>query len=243
MCENFLNFSQNFCLWRVHNTYAVKLSITDLLKFNRKWRKRYNGRLWKMQMWSDSYLVTSECKRWMLDYDRNFIHLTHWAWQTCLLLTCVFYTVGWSILLSLCRFVQSICHPVSHLLLPSSVPSMLVFEMTELSCVFGTSQYWSQYLQNCLLSVFLTRPYLQSAFVSFFLPLFLVGWWSLCCQCHVFASSNFLVFYPTHSLTCHSHPSMTLQVSFQTLISCPTSYNFFKSAITHHCDIRHFKVM
>ena len=30
--------------------YAVKLSITDLNKFNRKLRKRYNGRLWKMQI-------------------------------------------------------------------------------------------------------------------------------------------------------------------------------------------------
>ena len=35
--------------------YAVKLSITDLIKFSRKWKKCYNGRLWKMQMWSDSY--------------------------------------------------------------------------------------------------------------------------------------------------------------------------------------------
>ena len=34
--------------------YAVKLSITELIKISRKWRKRYNGRLWKMQMWSDS---------------------------------------------------------------------------------------------------------------------------------------------------------------------------------------------
>ena len=34
--------------------YAVKLSITELIKINRKLRKHYNGRLWKMQMWSDS---------------------------------------------------------------------------------------------------------------------------------------------------------------------------------------------
>ena len=33
---------------------AVKLSITELFKISRKWRKRYNGRLLKMQMWSDS---------------------------------------------------------------------------------------------------------------------------------------------------------------------------------------------
>ena len=34
--------------------YAVKLSITDLVKISRKWRKRYNGRLRKMQKWSGS---------------------------------------------------------------------------------------------------------------------------------------------------------------------------------------------
>ena len=43
--------------------YAVKLSITDHIKISRKLRKRYNGRLWKMQMWSDS--------RWQLDNDSN----------------------------------------------------------------------------------------------------------------------------------------------------------------------------
>ena len=37
----------------MESKYAVKLSITDLFKFNRKCRKRYNGRLWKMQIWSD----------------------------------------------------------------------------------------------------------------------------------------------------------------------------------------------
>ena len=34
--------------------YAVKLSIPELIKISRKYRKRYNGCLWKMQMWSDS---------------------------------------------------------------------------------------------------------------------------------------------------------------------------------------------
>ena len=34
--------------------YAVKLWITELTKISWKWRKRYNGRLWKMQMWCDS---------------------------------------------------------------------------------------------------------------------------------------------------------------------------------------------
>ena len=34
--------------------YDMKLSITELFKISRKWRKRYNGRLRKMQMWSDS---------------------------------------------------------------------------------------------------------------------------------------------------------------------------------------------
>ena len=34
--------------------YAMKLSITYLIKISRKLRKRYSGRLWKMQMWSDS---------------------------------------------------------------------------------------------------------------------------------------------------------------------------------------------
>ena len=43
-------------LLSMEGKYAVILSITDLFKFNSKWRKRYNGRLWKMQMWSDSYL-------------------------------------------------------------------------------------------------------------------------------------------------------------------------------------------
>ena len=38
--------------------YAVKLSITELIKINRKLRKRYNGRLWKMQMWSYAYMGT-----------------------------------------------------------------------------------------------------------------------------------------------------------------------------------------
>ena len=37
--------------------YAVKLSITDLIKISRKWRKRYNGQLWKIQMWSDSSTI------------------------------------------------------------------------------------------------------------------------------------------------------------------------------------------
>ena len=40
-------------------TYAVKLSITELIKISRKWRTRFNGRLWKMQMWSDSYSMQS----------------------------------------------------------------------------------------------------------------------------------------------------------------------------------------
>ena len=34
--------------------YAVKLSITKHREISRKWRKRYNGRLLKMQMWSES---------------------------------------------------------------------------------------------------------------------------------------------------------------------------------------------
>ena len=34
--------------------YAVKLSIPDIIKISRTRRKRYNGRLWKMQIWSDS---------------------------------------------------------------------------------------------------------------------------------------------------------------------------------------------
>ena len=34
---------------------AMKLSITDPTKISGTLRKRYNGRLWKMQMWSDSY--------------------------------------------------------------------------------------------------------------------------------------------------------------------------------------------
>ena len=34
--------------------YAVKLSITELFKIGRKCMKRYNGHLWKIQMWSDS---------------------------------------------------------------------------------------------------------------------------------------------------------------------------------------------
>ena len=40
--------------------YAVKLSITELVKISRKWRRRYNGCLWKMQMWSDSWCSNRE---------------------------------------------------------------------------------------------------------------------------------------------------------------------------------------
>ena len=35
----------------VEDKYAVKMSITGVFKFDRKRRKRYNGRLWKRQMW------------------------------------------------------------------------------------------------------------------------------------------------------------------------------------------------
>ena len=42
--------------------YAVTLSITDLIKISRKLRKRYNGRLWKMQMWSDFNWKGPKCK-------------------------------------------------------------------------------------------------------------------------------------------------------------------------------------
>ena len=37
---------------QVEDKYTVKLSITDLFKFNRKLKKCYNGRQWKRQMWS-----------------------------------------------------------------------------------------------------------------------------------------------------------------------------------------------
>ena len=39
--------------------YAVKLSIPDIIKMSRKLRKHYYGRLWKTQMWSDSFLVAA----------------------------------------------------------------------------------------------------------------------------------------------------------------------------------------
>ena len=35
--------------------YAVKLSITEHREISGKWRKPYNGRLCKMQMWSEFY--------------------------------------------------------------------------------------------------------------------------------------------------------------------------------------------
>ena len=41
-------------LLSMEGKYAVKLSITELIKISWKLRKRYNGRLWKMQMWSAS---------------------------------------------------------------------------------------------------------------------------------------------------------------------------------------------
>ena len=47
--------------------YAVKLSITDLIKISRKWRKRYNGHLWKMQMWSDSKYIKNNCQKVLSD--------------------------------------------------------------------------------------------------------------------------------------------------------------------------------
>ena len=36
----------------VEAKYGVKMLITDLFKFDRKLRKRYNGCQWKTQMWS-----------------------------------------------------------------------------------------------------------------------------------------------------------------------------------------------
>ena len=42
--------------------YAVKLSITELIKISRKRSKRYNGRLWKMQIWSDSIIMNDLLK-------------------------------------------------------------------------------------------------------------------------------------------------------------------------------------
>ena len=41
-------------LLSMEGTYAVKLSITELFRICSKLRKRYDGRLWKMQTWSDS---------------------------------------------------------------------------------------------------------------------------------------------------------------------------------------------
>ena len=46
--------------------YAVKLSITELPKISRKGRKRYNGRLWKMQMWSRSMSLYSNILAYLL---------------------------------------------------------------------------------------------------------------------------------------------------------------------------------
>ena len=53
--------SSQFFHWTslsMEGKYAVKLSITELFKISRTWRKHYNGRLWKMQMWSDSSNIT-----------------------------------------------------------------------------------------------------------------------------------------------------------------------------------------
>jgi len=41
----------------VEDKCAAKFSLTDLFKFDRKRRKRYNGRLWKRQMWSYAWLI------------------------------------------------------------------------------------------------------------------------------------------------------------------------------------------
>ena len=41
-------------LLSMEGKYPVKLSITELFMISRKIRKRYNCRLWKMQMWFDS---------------------------------------------------------------------------------------------------------------------------------------------------------------------------------------------
>ena len=60
-CESFTNFSQNLS---IECKYAVKLSITDLIKISRKGRKRYSGRLWKTQMWYDSYCDGRIVQRW-----------------------------------------------------------------------------------------------------------------------------------------------------------------------------------
>ena len=48
-------------LLSMEGKYAVKLSITDLIKISRKLRKRYNGRLWKIQMWPDSMSRIDTC--------------------------------------------------------------------------------------------------------------------------------------------------------------------------------------
>ena len=63
-CKVWMNFVGPWAILKVYEffteplsmegKYAVKLSITELIKINRKWRKRYNGRLWKMQRWSES---------------------------------------------------------------------------------------------------------------------------------------------------------------------------------------------
>ena len=62
--------------------YAVKLSITELFKISRKWRKRYNGRLWKMQMSFDSCWCGDKvlgAKQWSL-----LFWVTNDAIPTCL---------------------------------------------------------------------------------------------------------------------------------------------------------------
>ena len=67
--------------WIFHRTsvyegkYDVKLSVTELIKISWKWRKRSNGRLWKMQMWSDSiclYQRWSEYNTNVLEYEYDY---------------------------------------------------------------------------------------------------------------------------------------------------------------------------
>jgi len=58
--------------------YAVKLSITDLIKISRKWRKLYNGHLWNMLMWSDSRRALS--LYWVTDYCRVEVITVYVSW-------------------------------------------------------------------------------------------------------------------------------------------------------------------
>ena len=79
-CKVWMNFvgtwgiisSRIFLSLSMEGKYAVKLSITELFRISRKWRKRYNGRLWKMQMWSDSIIAV---KLWQLSVGA-FLHNT-----------------------------------------------------------------------------------------------------------------------------------------------------------------------